>query len=147
MSKVVKDTKSMGNKAEMAVMSEFVKNDIPVAIPFGDNQPYDLIIDTSQGFKSVQVKHGTIRNGVIVADIRKRIGYSKIEYTTYDNLADYIAIWCEEMDSCYLLSVDECNGKTCISLRIDQPLNNSCISTIIWAKDHILKDKILPLKK
>ena len=143
----VKDTKLVGEKTEIIVISEFIRNGIPVSIPFGDNQPYDLVIDTIQGFKSVQVKHGNAKNGVIEADVRKRIGCDKVKYTTYDNLVDYIAIWCEDTDECYLLSMDECNGKTRIRLRIDSPRNNSCISTIVWAKDHLLRDKILLLKK
>lgn len=33
-----------------------------------------------------------------------------------------------------------------LSLRVDNPKNNSCISTIVWAKDHIFTNKILLLK-
>ena len=97
--------KSMGNKAEIVIISEFIKNDIPVSIPFGQNEPYDLVIETNHGFKSVQIKHGTYRNGCVVADIRHRTGFSKIAYTTYDGKVDYIAVWCEELDTCYLLSI------------------------------------------
>lgn len=138
--------KNMRNKAEIVVISEFIKNDIPVSIPFGQNEPYDLVIDTKYGFKSVQVKHGTYRNGCVVVDIRHRIGYSKIEYSTYDGKADYIAIWCEELNTCYLLDIKECNGKTNLRLRIDNPKNNSCISTIVWAKDYEFSNKVLLLK-
>lgn len=138
--------KNMGNKAEIVIISEFIKNDIPVSIPFGQNEPYDLVADTKLGFKSVQIKHGTYRNGCVVADIRHRTGFSKITYSTYDDKVDYIAVWCEELDTCYLLSIDECQGKTMLNLRVDNPKNNSCISTIVWAKDHIFADKVLLLK-
>lgn len=130
------NTKSTGNKAEIVIISEFIKNDIPVSLPFGDNQPYDIVIDTKDGFKSVQVKHGIFKNGVVVADVRKRIGSSRIGYVTYDDLVDYIAIWCEYLNKCYLLSMKECDNKTNIYLRVDKPKNNSCISTITWAKDY-----------
>ena len=29
------NTKSTGNKAEIVIISEFIKNDIPVSLPFG----------------------------------------------------------------------------------------------------------------
>ena len=72
MSVTIEDTKGMGNKAEIVIISEFIKVGIAVSIPFGNNEVYDLIIDTKLGFKSVQVKHGTYRNGCVVADIRHR---------------------------------------------------------------------------
>ena len=146
MSVTIEDTKGMGNKAEIVIISEFIKVGITVSIPFGNNEVYDLIIDTKLGFKSVQVKHGTYRNGCVVADIRHRKGYDKKKYDTYDGKVDYIAVWCEELDTCYLLDMNDCNGKTCLNLRIDLPKNNSCISTIIWAKDYEFKSKVLSLK-
>lgn len=138
--------KSLGNKAEIVIISEFVKSDIPVAIPFGQNEPYDLVIETKDGFKSVQVKHGTYKNGCVVADIRHRIGFSKRMYSTYDGKVDYIAVWCEELNTSYLLNINECQGKTYLYLRIDKPKNNSCISTIVWAKDYEFANKVFLLK-
>lgn len=146
MSVTIEDTKGMENRAEIVIISEFIKAGIAVSIPFGNNEVYDLIIDTKLGFKSVQVKHGTYRNGCVVADIRHRKGYDKKKYDTYDGKVDYIAVWCEELNTCYLLDMNECNGKTSLNLRIDLPKNNSCISTIIWAKNYEFKDKILSLK-
>ena len=138
--------KNLGNKAEIVIISEFIKNDIPVSIPFGQNEPYDLVIQAKDGFKSVQVKHGTYREGCVISDIRHRTGFSKISYGTYDGKADYIAVWCEELNTCYLLDINECQGKTQLRLRIDMPINNSCISTIIWAKDYEFANKVLLLK-
>lgn len=140
------NTKALGNKAEIIVISEFIKNDIPVSLPFGDNQPYDLVIDTPLGFKSVQVKHGLLKNGVIIADIRKRIGNKRVKYTTYDQLVDYLAIWCEQLNTCYLLDMNECNGKTMIHLRVVEPKNNSCITTVKWASDYEFSKKVAFLK-
>lgn len=143
---MVSNTKSLGNKAEIAIISEFVKNDIPVSLPFGDNQPYDIVIDTPMGFKSVQVKHGLLKNGVIFADIRKRIGSDRINYITYEKLADYIAIWCEKLNACYLLDINECEHKTGVSLRVDTPKKHTNLSSIVWAKDYELDKKIKELK-
>lgn len=131
--------KQMGNKAEAVILAELVKNNIPVSIPFGQNEAYDFVIQTKEGFKSIQVKHATYRNGCVVADIRHRVGFSKIEYSSYDGEADYFAVWCEEINNCYLLRVSECEGKTALSLRVKPPKNNSCISTIVWAKNYDFK--------
>lgn len=58
-------TKKTGNKAESVILSEFVKSDIPVLLPFGDNEKYDLVVEINKNFYSIQVKHGLYKNGVI----------------------------------------------------------------------------------
>lgn len=70
-------TKDQGNKAEIAVISEFIKRGFSVSIPFGQNDPFDLVVKFPDGFKSVQVKHGIIKNGCVYADIRHKRGYAK----------------------------------------------------------------------
>ena len=141
------NTKTKGNKAEVSVLAEFVKNNIPVLLPFGDNEKYDLVIEINKEFKSIQVKHGRIRNGCIIADIRHRIGVKRISYETYFNKIDIIAIWCEDNDKIYLVSVQDFGNKTHARLRIDNPKNNSCISKVYWAKDYefnkVLESKLI----
>ena len=130
------NTKVKGNKAESVILSELVKQNIPVMIPFGDNEKYDFVIDLHDSFKSVQVKYGTYANGCITADIRHRIGAKRIKYETYAGKVDYIGIWCEAIDKSYLVPILFAN-KTVITLRIDKPKNNS-VKRIVWAKDYEL---------
>ena len=59
------NTKSTGNKAESVILSEFVKHNIPVLLPFGDNEKYDLVIDLEGKFYSVQVKNGLFKKDKI----------------------------------------------------------------------------------
>lgn len=139
------NSKRLGNKAEISIISEFVKAEIPVLLPYGDNEPYDLVIETSDGFKSVQVKHGSLKNGVIVADFRKRIGYQRKDYTSYFGLVDYMAVWCSDLDECYLVPLNECRDKTYISLRVSDPKDNSNKKNIVWAKDYLLSNVIKKL--
>ena len=138
------NTKQKGDIAESVIISEFIKNNISVSIPFGDNDKYDLIVELNNQFKSVQIKNGRFENGKIIADIRHRIGKDRINYSTYSDKVDFIAIYCDYNDSCYLIDLKTFGNKTHACLRIDSPKNNSCISTIIWAKDFEFK-KILTI--
>lgn len=131
-------TKDIGNKAEITIIAELVKKGFSVSIPFGQNDPFDIVVRCGGEFKSIQIKNGVYRNGCVSADIRHKIGYDKKAYSTYDGEADYIAVWCEEVDECYILSLEECNGRNFLHLRIDPPKRNSCISTVVWAKDYTL---------
>lgn len=49
-------TKNIGNKTEITIISEFINRDIPVSIPFGDNQRYDVIIDVHSKLYRIQIK-------------------------------------------------------------------------------------------
>lgn len=130
----MENTKSKGNKAEAIVLAEFVKNNIPVLLPFGDNEKYDLVFEFGGTFRSVQVEYGRVRNGCVIADIRHRIGFKRIKYETYFNKVDFIAVWCEYNDKVYLLPIKELGDKIEARLRLDPPLNNASISTVCWAK-------------
>ena len=79
--------------------------------------------------------------------VSKASPLAKLHTISPDDLVDYIAIWCEYLNKCYLLSMKECDNKTNIYLRVDKPKNNSCISTITWAKDYEFIKKITNLKK
>lgn len=128
------NTKIKGNKAEAVILSEFVKCEIPVLLPFGDNEKFDLVIFINNNFKSVQIKYANYKNGCVVADSRYRMGANRIKYNTYIDKIDFLAIWCEKLNKSYLLPIID--NKTLITLRITQPKNNSCLTTIKWAKDY-----------
>lgn len=140
------NTNTLGNMTESVILTEFQKNEIPVLIPFGRNEPYDFVVDTKKGFKSIQVKHGILKNGCIVADIRHRRTTKKKIYDTYYKIVDYIAVWCSQINKIYLLPLEEIKDKTNVWLRIEEPKNNSCISTIIWAKDFEFDKRIAELE-
>lgn len=133
--------------AESAILLKFQENEIPVLIPFGRNEPYDFVIDTRKGFKSIQVKHGILKNGCVIADIRHTRTAKKNVHESYFNIVDYIAIWCSSTKKAYLMPLKELKDKTAVALRIDEPKNNSCISTIIWAKNYDIDIKIKELFK
>ena len=42
------NTKRYGNIGEAMAISLFVKHGIPIAIPFGDNEKYDLIAEFNE---------------------------------------------------------------------------------------------------
>jgi hypothetical protein len=49
-------TRRIGNSTEAIVISEFVKREIPVSIPFGDAEPYDIVIEHKNELYKVQIK-------------------------------------------------------------------------------------------
>lgn len=135
------NTKSVGNKAESVILSCFVKHNIPVLLPFGDNEKYDLVIDINGRFQSVQVKNRLLKEGKIMVDLRHRIGVKRIKYETYFNKVDFIAVWCEKINRCFLMPLERIGKKTSITL--DKPKNNSSITKVIWSDEFDFEKVIL----
>lgn len=59
------NTKQVGDASEAAVVAELIKRGYTVSIPFGDNDPYDLVVDSAEGLHRVQVKTGWIEDGCL----------------------------------------------------------------------------------
>lgn len=51
------ENKIKGNIGEVAILFEFVKRQIPVSIPYGDNERYDLIAEFDGKLNKIQIKY------------------------------------------------------------------------------------------
>lgn len=134
------NSKSKGDISETAIMLAFLKLGMAVSIPFGDNESYDLVVDFNGTFKSIQVKTGSFRNGCVVADLKnsintKNVVKEKRKRESYVGKVDYIAIYCIELNKCYLINPENFGAKA--YLRIDPPKNNQT-KNIVWAENYKL---------
>lgn len=125
--------KALGEKTEAILIAEFVKRDYKVLLPFGDNQRYDLVLDTNEGFKRVQCKTGRMQNGRILFEATSTRINTKGSYrVNYRGQIDYFAVYCYETGKAYLVPVDAV-GIRAGSIRVDAPKKVN--KTIMWAKD------------
>lgn len=60
------DKKTKGNIAEQKVILEFIKRNVTVSVPLGDNDSYDLIVDINNKLYKIQVKSAYLSNKNIV---------------------------------------------------------------------------------
>lgn len=132
------NTKSKGDITESRVIYEFIAIGIPVLIPFGDNQRYDLVVDTSRGFESVQCKTARYRNGCVVFDTCSSYYHRGRKKVSYYDTVDYFATFCEELDEVFIIRAKDVPPYMC-SLRVDAPKNRQAVN-IRWAKDYKIKN-------
>ena len=115
-----------------------------ILLPFGENQRYDLVIDTGSEFIRVQCKTGRLRNGVIrfnaCSSTYHHPNRSEFQFyqRAYYGQADVFGIYCPDNKKTYLVPVSHI-GKRAGSLRIDRTLNNQALG-IRWAGDYELRD-------
>lgn len=131
-----------GDLTEAIVIAELKKCGIPVSIPFGDNERYDIVVETpSNSFFSFQIKTGRKQNGVIVfgatslhtnaeGHVRKK----------YDDDIDFFLVYFEPLHQLYLIGVNEFDSR--ILLRVDEPDKHD--KTINWAKDYEFDERWPP---
>lgn len=130
----MKHPKATGEKTEAIVIAELVRRDYIVLKPFGDNQRYDLVLDTPKGFKKVQVKTGYLKDGSVhfsTASVSSNTKGSKRR--SYKGEVDYFAVFCEETNKTYLVP-EELVGVSQQSLRVEPLPKNISPERVCWAK-------------
>ena len=114
-------TNIKGDIGELSIMKEFLKLDYWCSKPFGDDCPYDLIVDNKNGeLKRVQVKYVKPNNTNTL-----RVKLFSDAGISYRDTVDSIAVYNPESEKCYLLDLDEFDRdvKT-LYLRLTNPKNN-----------------------
>lgn len=117
------NSKDKGNIGEAIALSEFIKRDIPVAIPFGDNARYDLIADFNGKLNRIQVKYCnqiTENNSIICPCASSTNHTTNKHYTTYENDVDYFVFYLVAWDKAILVPIDVIKNKRTITFRQDQ---------------------------
>lgn len=126
------NNKAKGEISEAQIIARLVKLGIPVSVPFGNNQRYDLVIDVNNNLLKVQCKTARkVGNGTISFHTCSRNG-SYRKGKTYHGQIDIFLIYDYETDEVYCVPV-ELSGTSHFYLRIE----NSKIfnPNINWAKD------------
>jgi hypothetical protein len=105
-------SKHRGDITEFAVQLAFMKLGFSVLVPVGDKNRYDLVIETSEGFKKIQCKTAFPHKecpGVFRFNTCSVSAYSPQNYkvTNYVGQADYFAIYLPHCDTVVLMKPEE----------------------------------------
>ena len=83
----MQNTKDVGIVSELKVLTELVSKGYIVSQPYGDNAPYDFIIDTNEKLLKIQVKTSNdLEDGSIKISLSKRDGAKRLHRTSYSKL-------------------------------------------------------------
>jgi hypothetical protein len=128
---VKSNTKTIGEASQAHVLAALLSAGYVVSLPFGDNQRYDMIIETPGGFKTVQCKTGRLKLGSVVFWARTyNLGISQ----GYKGQVDLFGVFCPENGKTYIVPVADV-GETAVALRVDPTANPN----IRWARNYELK--------
>ena len=119
------NNKAKGQLSEAKALYEFQKYDIPVCIPWGDNERYDLIAEFDGKFNRIQVKTANEEeNGAIVCWTRSSHNHTtNKKLSTYVGDIDYFVFVNHTYDLMALVPIEEVGDAKSIRLRITPPAN------------------------
>ena len=131
-------TKHKGNIGEAKVIADLLEQDLEVAIPFGDNLPFDLIvIDNDYYLWKIQVKYVSTYQGAIRIKNRRQYENTRrrYEYAYSSNQVDVFAVYCPNTDLIYYVSQKEVGDSATFFLRVKHPGNNQEVG-IHWHENY-----------
>ncbi len=127
------EKKRQGSIGEIMIMAEAVRRGYKVAIPWGEDSRYDLIVDRIGKLEKVQCKYTRSNGELITARCRSSNNWNQVKYSCED--IDWLAIYDLTSQKCYFIpSVMLGEGRNQINLRIKATGNNQ-VKGVLWAKD------------
>jgi PD-(D/E)XK endonuclease len=119
-----------GAIAEAVIAAEAVKAGVGVLRPVVEGLRYDLVFDVGGHLLRVQCKSGRVHNRVVVVGTRTcrhtPNGYVRSSYSAGE--IDAIAVYCAELNSCYLLPIEEVAGLMTVHLRLSPAANGQQVA-------------------
>ena len=120
-----------GQLSEARALYEFQKRNIPVCIPWGDNERYDMIAEFNGKFNRIQVKTSNEeRNGAICCYCRSSTNHTTNKnLTTYEDDVDYFVFVNQTYDLIAIVPIEEIGNKKQIRLRLQPAANGQTTNT------------------
>jgi prevent-host-death family protein len=141
------DTNHKGNVAEMAIAAEATKLGIPVLKPLVEHTRYDLVFDLRHQLLRVQCKWAPLRGEVVAVNLMSKRYTSSGRQICRPYSAseiDAVAVYCEALDECYLLTAEHFHGRRGLHLRVAPPRNGQR-AQLNWAADYVLSGAVAQL--
>lgn len=115
------NTKQTGDVTEARIVTALLVEEYSVSIPFGDNDKYDLILDTTEELFRVQCKTGWIEDDVIRFKTASKTTFGgEVKMIDYDDFVDAFAVRCKDNEQLYWVPIEE-TGKKSTYLRLSEP--------------------------
>ena len=119
--------KAKGDLAELRIAADLVSRGHKVALPFGEDWDFDLLVCRSGPLERVQVKYGRSDGRVLPVRCRSHsLTNGKVRVTKLYTAAliDWLAVWDATTDQCFYLPAAELGeGRSLLHLRLEPARN------------------------
>jgi hypothetical protein len=132
--------KMKGDLAELKVAADLLERGYKIAIPYGEDWDFDLILERNDALERVQVKHGHSNEGFIRVQCRSNsLTKGKVKrikrYTA--RTIEWLAIYDSSGDTCYYIPAGELgSGRDELVLRV-KPTRNGQHAGVRYANQYL----------
>jgi hypothetical protein len=129
-------TTAKGEVGEAMILADLQRQGHGVAIPFGHDLPFDLIVVRQEdgALEKVQCKYTTSDGRVILAKVTSSSAWVSHRYTKDE--VDWIAIYDATTNQCFYLPSYEWDGQIMVNLRL-MPTANGQLKGVRFARDFV----------
>jgi hypothetical protein len=125
--------KARGDLAELMVATDLMRRGHKIAIPYGEDCDFDLVLIRSDRLERVQVKHTRSDGSVINVRCRSHSltngKIRRIKHYTAETI-DFLAVYDATSDRCYYVpAVELGTGRSTLCLRLKPAKNGQRIGT------------------
>lgn len=130
----MKNGKTIGDIGEAKVLADLIEKGYTVLVPWGDNLPYDLVIERDGEFERIQVKCNNRNNDEIIY-VSCTSSNARWVYQYTEDMVEWIACYSTLIKECYYIPSSYLQGgRGSIKLRL-KPTKNNQEKKVLWAKD------------
>ena len=136
-----------GNVAELAIAKEAADLGLSVLKPLTEHERYDLALGIGGQLLRIQCKWASRKGDVIYVRLKSayyspKRGYVVATYARGE--IDAVAVYCGDLDRCYLLPIDLVADTGVICLRLQETRNNQR-AALNWATDYEFRGAVAQL--
>lgn len=131
-----------GDVSESVVLARIMRLGVSVAVPFGDSDRYDLVVDDDGTLVRVQCKTGSWVNGTVRFKLySSTVGESgRVDDAYSATGVDAFAVFSPRLDEVFWVPIAE-TGSGEMRLRVEDPAPKAPRSRINWAADFKLRHR------
>lgn len=132
------NSKTKGDIAESIFITECLKKGYNISIPFGDNIPYDCIVDTGTALVKVQVKgrNPTNKGSILPVPMQSSKNHITKELYDYSDFVDWVVLVDLSSYKVYKILTSEISNRTYVNLRLI-PTKNNQTKGVLLAEDYL----------
>ena len=110
----MKDTSSVGQIGEAAVMQRLLRAGWRVLVPYGNAAPYDLAAEKDGRILRIQVRTTSARHNFISVNCRTKNNRVRMRADDFD----YLAVYELGSDAVFIISADEAAQRAVLHIRL-----------------------------
>ena len=138
------NSKIKGNIAESRILYEFVQRGVPVSIPYGDNERYDMIAEFNGKLNKIQIKfcgQESQDGSVVCMCYSTMTPLTERHKVSYANDVDFMAFFLYKWDVAILVPIQYIGTRMCLKVRKEPAKNNQ--QALVTFVDDFTFDKII----